>query len=53
MKKRVDKVIVLWTASMEIYMLTVFEDISPLKTKVDCNSSMPEKDIFCIAAIEE
>ena len=53
MKKRVDKVIVIWTANSEIYMLTVFEDISPLKTKVDCNSSMPASVIFCIAAIEE
>ena len=53
MKKRVDKVIVLWTANTEMYMLPENEDISALKAKVECNYSMPASVIFCIAAIEE
>jgi hypothetical protein len=53
MKKRVDKVIILWTANTEMYMLPEIEDISALKTKVERNFSMPASVIFCIAAIEE
>jgi myo-inositol-1-phosphate synthase len=53
MKKRVDKVIVLWTANTEMYMLPEIEDISALKAKVERNYSMPASVIFCIAAIEE
>ena len=53
MKKRVDKVIVLWTANTEMYMLPEIEDISMLKAKVERNTSMPASVIFCIAAIEE
>lgn len=53
MKKRVDKVIVLWTANTEMYMLPEIEDISMLKAKVERNASMPASVIFCIAAIEE
>jgi myo-inositol-1-phosphate synthase len=53
MKKRVDKVIILWTANTEMYMLPEIEDISAMKAKVERNSSMPASVIFCIAAIEE
>ena len=53
MKKRVDKVIILWTANTEMYMLPEIEDISALKAKVERNASMPASVIFCIAAIEE
>ncbi len=53
MKKRVDKVIILWTANTEMYMLPEIEDISALKAKIERNASMPASVIFCIAAIEE
>lgn len=53
MKKKVDKVIVLWTANTEMYMLPEINDISELKQRVERNIAMPASVIFCIAAIEE
>jgi hypothetical protein len=46
MKERVDKVIVLWTANTEIYMLPEIEDIDSLKSKVSRNASMAGWKVF-------
>lgn len=53
MKKKVDKVIVLWTANTEMFMLPEITDIAELKSKIDRNSEMPASVLFCISAIEE
>jgi len=53
MKAKTDKVIVLWTANTEMYMLPELADIESLKSKIDRNAAMPASVIFCVAAIEE
>ena len=53
MKKRVDKVIVLWTANTEMFMLPEIKDINDLKLKIEQNVEMPASVLFCISAIEE
>lgn len=53
MKKKVDKVVVLWTANTEMYMLPEINDVSELKQRIERNVAMPASVIFCIAAIEE
>ena len=53
MKKRVDKVVVLWTANTEMYMLPELKNIEDLKSKISRNASMPSSVIFAVACIEE
>lgn len=53
MKKKVDKVVVLWTANTEMYMLPELSDVSELKSKIERNLAMPASVLFCVAAIEE
>jgi myo-inositol-1-phosphate synthase len=53
MKKKVDKVVVLWTANTEMFLLPQIESIEELKTRVDRGASLPSSVLFCIAAIEE
>lgn len=53
MKKKVDKVVVLWTANTEMFMLPEITDIAELKSKIDRNAEMPASVLFCISAIEE
>merc|ERR1712100_847679 len=53
MKKRVDKVVVLWTANTEMYMLPVIDSLSDLKSMVERNVSLPASVLFAVAAIEE
>ena len=53
MKKRVDKVIVLWTANTEMFMLPEIKDINDLKLKIEQNVEMPASVLFCVSAIEE
>jgi myo-inositol-1-phosphate synthase len=53
MKAKVDKVIVLWTANTEMYMLPEVQDVESLKSKVDRNAPMPASVLFAVAAIEE
>lgn len=53
MKKKVDKVIVLWTANTEMYMLPEIENVDELKSKISRNTSMASSVLFCIACIEE
>lgn len=53
MKARVDKVVVLWTANTEMFLLPQIENVADLKTKISRDASLPSSVLFCIAAIEE
>lgn len=53
MKKKVDTVVVLWTANTEMYMLPEIADLDSLKSKVERNAPMPASVVFVIACIEE
>jgi myo-inositol-1-phosphate synthase len=53
MKQKVDKVVVLWSANTEMYMLPELSDVLELKSKIDRNLAMPASVLFCVAAIEE
>jgi len=53
MKKRVDKVIVLWTANTEMFLLPEINDVAALKERVTRNQGLPSSVLYCIAAIEE
>ena len=53
MKKKVDTVVVLWTANTEMYMLPEIADLDSLKSKVERNAAMPASVLFVIACIEE
>ena len=53
MKKKVDKVIVLWTANTEMYMLPEMVDIDDLQSRIGRNVSMSASVLFCVACIEE
>jgi myo-inositol-1-phosphate synthase len=53
MKKKCDKVVVLWTANTEMYMLPELASVDELKSKISRNASMPSSVIFAVACIEE
>lgn len=53
MKQKVDKVVVLWTANTEMFMLPEIQEIEDLQRAVDSNMSMAASVMFCIACIEE
>lgn len=53
MKKKVDKVILLWTANTEMFLLPEIRDIAGLKDMVKRNQGLPSSVLYCIAAIEE
>ena len=53
MKERVEKVVVLWTANTEMFMLPEMQDIQDLQRAIDNNTSMAASVLFCIACIEE
>jgi len=53
MKAKVDKVVVLWTANTEMYMLPELATIDELKSKISRNASLPSSVAFAVACIEE
>mmetsp|Transcript_5473 Transcript_5473/g.9270 ORF Transcript_5473/g.9270 Transcript_5473/m.9270 type:complete len:327 (+) Transcript_5473:586-1566(+) len=53
MKKKVDQVIVLWTANTEMYMLPELQSVDELKSRISRNASMAASVLFCVACIEE
>ncbi len=53
MKSKVDKVIILWTANTEQYLLPEIETVSELHRLVLKNHSLPSSILYCMAAIEE
>lgn len=53
MKKKVDKVILLWTANTEQYYLPEIETSDDLLEKIQNNEPLPSSVLYCVAAIEE
>ena len=53
MKQKVDKVIVLWTANTEMFMLPEIQTIEELDRKIDSGNSLPASVLFAVAAIQE
>lgn len=53
MKERVDKVIVLWTANTEMFLLPEINAMDDLMSRVEANVPLPASVIYCMAAIEE
>lgn len=52
-KQKVDKVIVLWTANTEMFLLPVIETIDELERRIDENDNLPSSVLYCYAAIKE
>jgi myo-inositol-1-phosphate synthase len=52
-KERNDRVIILWTANTEMYLLPELETIDELNKAVSENKSLPASVLYCIAAIKE
>jgi myo-inositol-1-phosphate synthase len=53
MKQKVDKVVVLWTANTEMFMLPEIQTIEELDRKIDSGFSLPASVLFAVAAIQE
>ncbi|CDW73283.1 UNKNOWN [Stylonychia lemnae] len=53
MKRRTDKVIILWTANTEQYYLPEIATVDDLADKIKNNDPLPASVLYCIAAIEE
>lgn len=53
MKKTVDKVVVLWTANTEMFLLPEIKDIADLKKRIESTEGLPSSVLYCLAAIEE
>lgn len=52
-KKRNDKVIVLWTANTEMFLLPEIQTIEDLNSRIKTNQPLPASVLYCVAAIEE
>ncbi len=52
-KERNDKVIVLWTANTEMYLLPELDTIEDLDKAIKDNVSLPASVLYCVAAIKE
>lgn len=53
MKKKTDKVILLWTANTEQYLLPEIATKEELLIRIRDNVPLPASVLYCIAAIEE
>jgi myo-inositol-1-phosphate synthase len=53
MKAKTDKVVVLWTANTEMFLLPEIKDIADLKERIASSTGLPSSVLYCIAAIEE
>lgn len=52
-KKRNDKVIVLWTANTEMFLLPEINTLEDLNSRIKTNQPLPASVLYCVAAIEE
>jgi myo-inositol-1-phosphate synthase len=52
-KERNDKVIVLWTANTEMFLLPELETIEDVDKAIKDNISLPASVLYCVAAIKE
>lgn len=53
MKAKNDKVIVLWTANTEQYLLPEIASVDELQTRIKNNTDLPSSVLYCVACIEE
>jgi myo-inositol-1-phosphate synthase len=53
MKENTDKVILLWTANTEQYLLPEINSIGELMDRIERNQPLPSSVLYCVAAIEE
>jgi myo-inositol-1-phosphate synthase len=53
MKGRTDKVILLWTANTEMFLLPEINTIEQLHAMIRNNTELPSSILYCMAAIEE
>lgn len=53
MKQKVEKVVVLWTANTEQYLLPEIVSMDDLKRRISENTPLPASVLYCVAAIEE
>ena len=53
MKKQVDKVVILWTANTEQYLLPEIETVDELIARLHQDAQLPASVLYCVAAIEE
>jgi myo-inositol-1-phosphate synthase len=53
MKEKVDKVIVLWTANTEMFLLPEINSIDDLQHRITTNIPLPASVLYCMAALEE
>ena len=53
MKARTDKVILLWTANTEMFLLPQINALDDLETRIETNQPLPASVLYCVAAIEE
>lgn len=52
-KERNDKVIVLWTANTEMFLLPEIDTIADLEKRIKTNDPLPASVLYCVAAIHE
>ena len=53
MKARTGKVILLWTANTEMFLLPQINALDDLETRIETNQPLPASVLYCVAAIEE
>jgi len=53
MKAKVDKVIILWTANTEMFLLPDINSIDDLESRIANNTPLPASVLYCVAAIQE
>ena len=52
-KKRNDKVVVLWTANTEMFLLPEINSLDDLEERIRNNTPLPASVLYCVAAIQE
>lgn len=52
-KAKVDKVVVLWTANTEMFLLPEIKTVAELHDRIDRNVALPSSVLYAVAAIEE
>jgi len=53
MKAKTDKVIILWTANTEMFLLPEINTIDDLEQRIANNDKLPASVLYCVAAIQE
>lgn len=53
MKSRCGKVVILWTANTEMFLLPEINTLDDLEKRIETNQPLPASVLYCVAAIEE